>query len=339
MIHPWLQTDWQALLALGERVPHALLLTGQAGLGKRALAEAFAARLLCASPRADGMACEACAPCRLRLVGTHPDLLHLVPGGLAQVGAGEDGDSELGPTSGGSAFILIEQMRDLLARLEMTAHQGARRVVVVDPAEAMQAVAANALLKVLEEPSPGVVFLLVASSPRQVLPTIRSRCRLWPVSRPASDDTATGEAAALLALCGGAPLAARRLAEQGGDALLARFVKDVNSLGTLDPLVLAEQWGAWLKSREALAAGFALPQLVDWLQRWLSDLLRVRLGGDPHFFPGCGAEMQRRVRACAPVRLADGYASLLEMRRAARHPLNAQSFLEDLLLRYARAVT
>ena len=339
MIHPWLQTDWQALLALGERVPHAQLLSGQAGLGKRALAEAFAARLLCASPRADGMACEACAPCRLRLAGTHPDLLHLVPGGLAQVGAGEDGDSELGPTSGGSAFILIEQMRDLLARLEMTAHQGARRVVVVDPAEAMQAVAANALLKVLEEPSPGVVFLLVASSPRQVLPTIRSRCRLWPVSRPASDDTATGEAAALLALCGGAPLAARRLAEQGGDALLARFVKDVNSLGTLDPLVLAEQWGAWLKSREALAAGFALPQLVDWLQRWLSDLLRVRLGGDPHFFPGCGAEMQRRVRACAPVRLADGYASLLEMRRAARHPLNAQSFLEDLLLRYARAVT
>ncbi len=348
MIHPWMQPAWTRLVELGGRLPHALLFVGPPGLGKRELAEALAARLLCDSPAADGHACGRCEPCQWRLAGNHPDLRHVVPAADAAADGAEGEGAEAAPAKEGKAKseqILIEQIRDLQSALSVTGHHSARRVVVLDPAEAMNVFTANALLKLLEEPPEGCVFLLVSSAPRRLLPTIRSRCQQWPFSRP--DDVALAQwkagaapsMQALLAIGGGMPLAAERMAQRGADALLDRFVRDVSGLQAADALRIAGQWEAWLKSKEALAAGFGLPELTDWMQRWVSDLAALRLGGRVRFFPAQEGLLSALATRCSVAAVSHCYNDFVQLRRVSRHPLNARLFLEDMLLRYARAIT
>lgn len=348
MIHAWLQPTWQRLVELGERLPHALLFVGPAGLGKRELAEALAARLLCDSPRADGHACDHCEPCQWRLTGNHPDLIRVVPAAELAAAAEGAGESEAParetPAKAASEQIVIEQIRDLQAALSITGHHGARRVVVLDPAEAMNVFTANALLKLLEEPPAGCVFLLVSSAPRRLLPTIRSRCQQWHFVRPAEAELAHWKAQAdrdtqaLLALGGGMPLAAERLAQAGGGALLARFVRDIGGLQAADVLRVAGQWEAWLKSKEAAAAGFGLPELSDWMLRWVGDLAVLRLGGRVRFFPAQEGVLSALASRMTVAAASGCYNELLQIRKVSRHPLSLRLVLEDMLMRYARAI-
>ena len=347
MIAPWLLPSWNRLVELGPRLPHALLFVGPAGLGKRALAEALAARILCDSPAADGQACGHCEPCRWRLSGNHPDLHLVIPAADAEEAEGAEGEGGREPAAGKakSSQIVIEQIRDLQAALTVTGHHSARRVVVIDPAEAMNVFTANALLKLLEEPPAGCVFLLVSSAPRRLLPTIRSRCQQWPFARPDAEALAHWrrhagkESVALLAISGGMPLAAERLAEAGGAALLERFVRDLGQLQPANALRVAGQWEAWLKAKESAAAGFGLPQLVDWMQRWVSDLASLRLGGRVRFFPAQEAVLSAVASRTGVAAVSNCYNELAQISRVAQHPLNLRLFLEDMLLRYARAIT
>lgn len=346
MIHAWLQSSWARLVELGERLPHALLFTGPAGLGKRSLAEALAARLLCDAPQPDGHACGRCEPCQWRLAGNHPDLMRVMP--AAELAAERaDGEAEAPVREAGgkaaSAQIVIEQIRELQAALSITGHHGARRVVVLDPAESMNPFTANALLKLLEEPPAGCVFLLLSSAPRRLLPTIRSRCQQWHFARPAQAELAHWQAQAdaqtraLLALGGGMPLAAERLAAAGGAALLARFVRDLSGLQAADVLRLAGQWESWLKSKEASAAGFGLPELSDWMQRWVSDLAMLRMGGRVRFFPAQESVLAALASRMSVAAASGCYNELVQIHKASRHPLSLRLVLEDMLMRYARA--
>ena len=349
MIRPWLQPTWVRLIELGERLPHALLFVGPAGLGKRELAEALAARLLCDAPRADGHACGQCEPCAWRLAGNHPDLYHVVPAAEAAAAERAEGEGNEGGgarEAGGKAAseqIVIEQIRELQAALSVTGHHSARRVVVLDPAEAMNVFTANALLKLLEEPPAGCVFLLVSSAPRRLLPTIRSRCQQWPFGRPDAGALAHWKAhsdadvRSLLALAGGMPLAAERLAQAGGGALLARFARDLGGLQPAEVLKLAAQWESWLKSKDALAAGFGLPELCDWMQRWVSDLAALRLGGRVRFFPAQEGVLSALASRMSVAAASGCYNELAQIRKVSRHPLNLRLVLEDMLMRYARA--
>ncbi|MDR1425291.1 MAG: DNA polymerase III subunit delta' [Azoarcus sp.] len=352
MILPWLEPLWAQLVALDERLPHALLIAGASGLGKRELAEALAARLLCESLQMDGSACEHCVPCQWRRAGTHPDLHRLVPeserAGAEAAASAEAADvSDAGASKAKSTQIVIDQVRAVQEALTVTAHRGWRRAVIVDPAEAMNAFTANALLKLLEEPPDGCTFLLVSSAPRRLLPTIRSRCQQWSVPCPSADALKRWRAgqtvaervpAGLLALTGGMPLAAQRLAAQGGEALFERFVRDLSAEG-FDPLRLAGQWEAWIKKdKAALAAGLGMTRLVEWSQRWVSDLVALRLGGRVRFFP---AQAERLAVLSNRMDMATAmgcYNDFVTVRRVAAHPLNPRLFLEDMLMRYARIV-
>lgn len=340
-MHPWLEDTWRRLVSLGERMPHALLFVGPAGTGKRDLADALAAAMLCAHPTEDGHACGRCDACLLRLSGNHPDLHLLVP--AAQSASPEASSAEEGGKAK-SSQIVIEQVRDLQSALGVTAHQGSRRVVIVEPAEAMNTFTANALLKSLEEPPQGCTFLLCSSAPRMLLPTIRSRCQTWAISPP--DETAlrawaTDKPPELLALAragGGMPLAAERLAARGMAPHLMRFVRDIGALPGTDPLMLAGQWESWLKSKEAIAAGFDMAQLVDWVQRWVTDLTSIRLGGQVRYFPDHEAVLSAVALRANVDAMTTCYNDLTRIRRVARHPLNARLMLEDMLLRFARAI-
>ncbi len=349
-VHPWQTGLWQRALDRAGRLPHALLFAGPEGGGKRDFAEALAARLLCAQPGPGGHACGQCESCVWRLAGNHPDLLRVIPAAdqeeRSEEGADKDSAKDKDKEKAASRQIRIEQIRDLQQALTTGGHRGGARVVILDPAEAMNPFTANALLKLLEEPTTQTVFLLISSHPRRLLPTIRSRCQTWTFPRPPAEAAAAWLAAdgnrdapALLAFVGGMPLAAKALAEVGGAALLQRFVNDISSLPQRSALHLAGDWETWIKSKEAQASGLSLATLADWLQRWVADLVSLRLGGPVRFFPaqqGTLANLAQRLGVDGALAC---YNEVTQSRRVSQHPLNARLFLEDMLLRYARSLS
>ncbi|MDD3353987.1 DNA polymerase III subunit delta' [Zoogloea sp.] len=348
MIHEWQAAVWQKVLDSAGRMPHALLLAGPAGGGKRDFAEALAARVLCATPGPQGHACGLCEDCLWRLSGNHPDLLRVLPEADQDAlveGEGSKAEKSDKPEKAASRQILIEQIRVLQQTLTTGGHRGGQRVVIVDPADAMNLFTANALLKLLEEPTTNALFLLVSATPKRLLPTIRSRCQSWPFPRPPAHMAArwlagrgAGEAEALLAFSSGMPLAAATLAESGGASLRLRFANDLAGLPAKSPLKLAAEWDSWLKNKDAQAAGLDMPTLVSWMQRWIADLVSLRLQGPVRFFPD-RRDVLQGLSAGLTVDAALGcYNEITQSRRVAQHPLNPRLFLEDMLLRYARSL-
>lgn len=345
MIYDWCKPQWKQLLSALDRLPHALLLAGPPGLGKRAFAEALAARLLCERARGTDEACGECASCRLLATDNHPDLLVVRPEALDD----DDGDDEAPADEGEggkakSKLIRIAQVRAVIDRLGVGSHQGGHRVVLVYPAEAMLAESANSLLKVLEEPPPNTLFLLVSDHPRNLLPTIRSRARLLPFSQPSIEQSmawlaaqGVSDAGDALALCAGAPLHARDLAGSRDAQIQTQFVDDVSKHALAAPLEVAARWAGWLQGKKKGDPGLTdLPTLVTWLQRWMADLALQSQAGAPRVFVGRRDALQALAERSDVATVLRGYNELLKVRALAHHPLNARLFIEDMLMRYAR---
>lgn len=327
----WHQPVWERFVARQARLPHALLLIGAVGVGTRELADRMAARLLCVTPVPEGDACGQCAECRLLEAGSHPDRMTVTLSDRK--------------TATGRAVqqISIDELRGLQQALTLTAHRGGRRVIVVDPAEALSVDAANALLKLLEEPPDGCVFLLTTAQAERLLPTIRSRCQQWHLPLPDADavrDWLQGRdeaARALLHVSGGLPLEAERLHAQGAQAWLKRFVRDLDQLARDDdPLALAGNWEKWLKSKESLEAGWTVVSLFDWLHRWVTDLTMLRLGAPVRYFVFAAPLLNRLSARTGIAAVLACQRELTQARRLIQHPLNSRLLLEDLLIRYQR---
>lgn len=271
--YPWQDSLWQQL-AGRSRHAHAYLLHGPAGIGKRALAERLMRRLLCQRPV--GLdACGQCKACHLLAAGTHPDNFILEP---------EEADKP----------IKVDQVRELVDFVVQTAQLGGRKVVLLEPAEAMNLNAANALLKSLEEPSGDTVLLLVSHQPSRLLPTIKSRCVQQACPLPgeavslawlarALPGASAEERSELLTLAAGSPLAALRLQEQGVREQRAQAVEGVKKLlkQQVAPSQLAESWNA-----------LPLNLLFDWFCDWAQLILRYQLTRDED---GLGQADMRKV--------------------------------------------
>src|SRR5262245_11396963 len=218
-MHPWNEPHLDAIRQRLSRLPHALLIHGARGVGKLALAERISQLLLCEQEKKP---CGSCAGCRWFLAGTHPDFRRIEPEALAKEppASEEPAEEAAAKRSKPSIEIKIDQIRALEDFLNVGSHRGRLRVALVHPAEDMNEVSANALLKGLEEPPAGAVFILVSHRPARLLPTIRSRCVAMPVPIPSRDAalawlSAQGAQAAerSLAFPGGAP--AQALASAG----------------------------------------------------------------------------------------------------------------------------
>lgn len=250
---PWQAEVYaRAVRALAEgKLGHALLLAGPPDLGKREVAETLATRLLCTQPRADGLPCGSCRGCRLAPAQTnglataqlHPDLQRI---GLEPNEKGDKLRSE----------IVVDQVRRLSQWFALTPQFGGAQVALVDPADAMNTAAANALLKTLEEPAPGRYLLLVTSRPGRLPATIRSRCQRLEFRLPSE-----AESRAWLASQGfqGKRLESALAAARGNPGLAARWLRE----GGLE---LRE---GVLHQLEQVAGGRAAPVAVA--QAWLGD--------------------------------------------------------------------
>lgn len=342
---PWLQAVWTRLPPLAARGVHAVLLHGARGIGKKSLALDFAEALLCAAPQPDGHACGQCAECRLTQAGSHPGLRWVLPQALAaQLLPAVEGEQEPStePAAGeaegsgkpvrASREIRVEQIRALADFLGIAAYRGGFRVVVLAPAEAMNAIAANTLLKMLEEPPPSTLFALVADVLDDVLPTIRSRCVLVQVPLPAADgclrwlsEQGVTDAAAALALASGAPLAA--LAASGPEAADGELAM-LYRLLERGPDLTAAQVAAGVGREPAVTACLRL------LQCWAYDLLRYRVRESVRYHPA----RERRIRQLAarvqPAALWRWIDALQEAAAVRDHPLNPRLVLESALAGY-----
>lgn len=305
---PWQQRLYaQATAALdGGRLGHALLLCGPAGLGKRAVIEALAGYVLC-DARADGQPCGRCRSCGLFATRSQRDPLEVRPDGSPAQPYGHSAHPDLilvgyewrlkpGPPRMRSE-IVIEQMRQLSARLEVSA-AFTSRVAVVEPADAVNYSAWNAILKTLEEPLPGRYLWLASASPARLPATIRSRCQRLEMRLPPRAESLAwlqerGHAAAAageaLDAARGHPGLAAGWLEGDGLALRREVATDLTAIGThrADPLEVAQRWGADARADERLrhAAGHVVaesaacltdPARLHKLAAWFDTANRAR---------------------------------------------------------------
>jgi DNA polymerase-3 subunit delta' len=322
---PWIGEQLERLLA---QRGHAWLLQGPSGLGQYTLALDLARAWLCDAPTAVG-ACGHCASCHAIEVRAHTDLEVLMPETvmmalgwpLSEKAQSDIDDKKRKP----SREIRVDAMRDAIEFSQRTSGRGRGKVVLVYPAERMNTVTANALLKTLEEPPGDVRFVLATEAAHQLLPTIRSRCISHTLAWPTHDDAVewlvgegvpSADASALLRAAGGRP----------EDALAM-------SRGGLD----AKSWSSWPKAVARGGAGplaeWAPAQVIDALGKLCHDLTAVGAGGEPRFFARADLPQAPSMRA-----LAAWARELWQAARTAEHPFNAGLMLEALVTRARTAL-
>ncbi|QKJ68082.1 DNA polymerase III subunit delta' [Deefgea piscis] len=330
-LYPWLQTAWQELLRERDRWPHALLLTGEPGIGKRAFAVYLAQFLLCEDTQKSTQPCGVCDGCRWFLAGNHPDYRVLQPEDAEEERPDE---TESKKAKKKSEVIRVEDVRALADFVNLSAHRRSVRVTLVVPADTMNVAAANAFLKTLEEPPAGAIFILVADHWRRLLPTIRSRCRVFPLALPDSSVAmqwlnAHGvvNPALHLAHTGGAPLAAMDDAAAEWLAVRQNFLTQIAEPATLDVLKLCT---------ELDKAKLDTDLVITWLQKWIYDLISLGLAGKIRYYPDW-QDALTRLAPRAP-QLMQYVNQLTDAQKLSRHPLNQRLVFENLLFAYVDAL-
>jgi DNA polymerase-3 subunit delta' len=234
-------------------------------------------------------------------------------------------------------WITVAHIRALIEWATLTSHRGMAKVAVIAPAERMNAAAANALLKTLEEPPPGTYLILVSHQPGRLPATVRSRCRVMAAPFPEFGtarawlaEQGASEPDALLAQAGGAPLAAQALDVPGYQAERAAWLTALAVPDALEPVSLAARIDAGPRElrKERLAAA------IDWLSAWSADIAAARAGDAPRRNVDYAAAITILGRAVAPVPLFRYHQSLAQARAQIAHPLTPRLVAEALLFDY-----
>ena len=318
--YPWLATSWQRLLAQKARPSQALLIAGPPGVGKSAMARAWARALLCEAPQSSGDACGVCEACHWFSAGTHPDYRVVT---LLEK-ENKEGETKLATT------IEVDQAREAVDFVQLSTYRAGRRVLLVEPADALNLAAANALLKVLEEPPLNTSFLLVSDQPRRLLPTIRSRCTRLDVGLPPQQEALhwlcanqIANAEEMLALSGGAPLKVVSWVESDALAERSEILQVLSRPRSLDPVAYAETWKS-LNPRVWHTIAY----------KWLCDMMATRMHCAARFNPDFGEALVKLGRYADLPRLLALAKTHSEQGRVVMHPLNRQLQVEEWLIQY-----
>lgn len=333
LTYPWVVPILERLPRLAGELPRALLLTGRAGLGKRATALVLAQALLCETQRDGLLACGTCPSCRLYQVGNHPDLRMLEVGQEEEKEdetPSDESDEAAEPTKNKkvSRQILVGAVRGLTDFITISAHRGGAKVICIVPAEAMHPSAAHAILKILEEPPGETYFLMVSHQPERLLPTIRSRCFHLafnlPDAAPALDwlkSQGIEKRKLALAQGGYAPLAAR---DRANDETFWKLRERL-----LDTLATP---GFDLFSAAQCAVDIDDGSLISTLlSQWIYDVVALKSGGTVRYHLDYSRALQEIARGVSIGELMKWYDATIQFGRVAQHSLNKRLAFESLL--------
>lgn len=340
-IYPWHIQNWEHLQRRMRKLPHALLFYAPAGTGVESFAEAFAKAMLCENRTPDGYACHSCQACRWFDLYAHPDYRLILPESLEmsrgihndEGGDSSDDEPEVGKKSREpSKKIGIDKIRSLVDFINISTHRGGLRIILLYPAEAMTTESANAILKMLEEPPEKTLFILVTNHLDALLPTIVSRCAKQGFSMPETSLALTwlkeqgiDDAESWLAEQGGAPLLALEEAQKGNrDEMTA----------LLDELAAPDSSG-FFNTVEKLQK-VPMVSLITWQQRWLYDLLSLRLAGRLRYYPRYRTRLESMAKKADINVLLKVITKSKERMKTAEHPLVPRLVLEDMLLDYRK---
>ncbi len=255
--YPWLNVLADKLTSYQQqkRLPNALMLQGDKGLGLATLARDFSKQVFCLKPTSKGSACCICSSCLLFDAGNYPDYIDIKP-------------------DEGKLTIKIDTIRQLSERLALTGQFANPRIVIIDPIDALLHQASNSLLKTLEEPSDNTCLILIAHKLSKVPMTIRSRCQIIKINAIDKglanqwlEAEGCEQSLQYLVLANGQPLLAYDLWKKDGlghrRELLDGFIALIK--GQLDPLVFAENC---LSKKEF--------PIIKWLTSWLADAVKYK---------------------------------------------------------------
>ena len=314
--YPWQQTQWDyftSLIAAGS-LPHALLLSGQQGTGKRSFAKALVEAVLCQQPDDGGCACRQCKHCRLMAAGTYPDFMAVRPAADKPV-------------------ISVEEIRELINKLYLTRHFNTYKIALIEGADSMNTHAANALLKTLEEPPEQTIIILVTDAPLTLPATLTSRCQSVPFYSPWQQQALAWlhgqfdqvDWEPLLRVAQGAPLQALQyyqseLLDQRISVIkgfIALFESNADLLGI---------------AAELQSAPFSLS--MQWIQSAILDLLRIKASENPVTLEN--PDFYRPLLALAPALpvslLVELWELLMWQKGIFDNSLNRRLFTESLLV-------
>lgn len=269
MIYAWQQSHWQQIdkLLASNRLPHAIFLQGNKGIGKKDFAIEMAHAVLCQQPTADHQACGTCNACKLLAANTHPDLYHLAPT-----------PPQNSKSKNPMLNIRIDVIRDLCERLTQTSQYGVYRVAVIEQADQLTLAAANSLLKTLEEPGQNVLIVLTSARAHRLPVTIRSRCQVMRFNVPDVNQS--------LSWLKQQP---QQLQEKASDEQLYQALRYAHGapLIALENLqnkeyfdLLGEAMTATISGKNSLEYALKLTkfpksQILEGMQGWVSDLARL----------------------------------------------------------------
>jgi len=319
---PWQQQQWKHLCSYIEqkRIPQALLITGNKGLGKQQLASQFASALLCAAPQVNGMACGFCSSCLLVNAETHPDFIQVQP---EEPGKG----------------ITIGQIRSLITRLTLKPQFETIRVVIINPADKMNNAAANAFLKCLEEPTERTTILLITDKPSKLPATITSRCQKLAIASPdkqivadwlteilpcdATDKKLYGN----ISLAQGAPLLALEYANDETLTLRNECFKKWMAIAKRheSPVIVAEDWHKQPAS-----------PLMFWVTSWMIDLIKCSYHSEAEnlYNPDLKEQLQELSQNLELKAVYKLYDLLLAGRQRLDTQINKQLLFEEILIQW-----
>jgi DNA polymerase-3 subunit delta' len=324
-ILPWQGAQWLQLwnARQSNRLAHALLLVGIDGIGKSQFAYAFASAMLCTKTSTTGLRCDMCHGCCMINAKMHPDFIIVEP---------EEAGKKIG----------VDQIRDIIKNVNETTLKGGFRVILINPATAMNMNAANALLKTLEEPAPNTLLILVSNQGLRLPATIISRCQKINFSKPAHDDALAWlslqitndkvDPGLLLKLADGGPLRALQLLEKDLLSMRQTLYQGFHALSSGgSPIQLAAKW----QDTDHLT-------VVDLIMSWLTDLLRFKLTQNQSEL--VNTDYKNEIMKTSASLLYDNllvYMDHLQQTRAdlmSSINLNKQLLLEDIFIRWAQHV-